>query len=75
MQKLDKNGAKIWENDICRIGEFIFKVSFKNSHWCYEIISKNIYYNPWFDSHCGDYCEVIGSIFDNPELLKGDDAE
>lgn len=65
----DKNGRKIFEGDICKVDELIYKVSFKNSHWNFDIISEKVYCAPWFDSHCGEHCEVIGNIFDNPELI------
>lgn len=72
----DKNGKLIWENDICKVGwidneaqaEGISKVT-----W-----DKNGYY-PWLDEYSCDGCdlfneimfiEVIGNIFDNPELLE-----
>lgn len=75
----DKNGTLIWENDICKVGwidneaqaEGISKVT-----W-----DKNGYY-PWLDEYSCDGCdlfneimfiEVIGNIFDNPELLEQED--
>ena len=72
----DKDGKLIWENDICKVGwidneaqaEGISEVT-----W-----DKNGYY-PWLDEYSCDGCdlfneimfiEVIGNIFDNPELLE-----
>lgn len=72
----DDNENLIWENDIVKVGwqdneaqaEEIRKVT-----W-----SRNGYY-PWSDEFCCDGCvlfneimfvEVIGSAFDNPELLE-----
>lgn len=69
----DKNGREIYEGDVCRfdvreggVGEpayhgLIGKVGF--SFGCYTIGD--------FSSH---YCnlEVIGNVYENPELLEGD---
>ena len=61
----DKNGKKIFEGDICRIGNLLYKVEFKCSCWWFTILSSKVYCCPAFNSHCGDYCEVIGNIHDN----------
>lgn len=67
----DKNGNKIWENDVVigREGycgnpniptrEIMFKVEYSHCHY------------RWLDSSDMYECEVIGNIFDNPELSKG----
>lgn len=80
----DKNGKEIYEGDIVKMstaiyGDEIFKVSYENSHigafcLCYDeqedtsrfvsIFGRDYGYEPF-------YCEVIGNIHDNPELLKG----
>lgn len=65
----DKNGKRIFEGDICRIGNLIYKVEFKYSCWWFTILSSKVYCCPAFNSHCGDLCEVIGNIHDNPEVL------
>lgn len=65
----DKNGKRIFEGDICKIDNLIYKVEFKYSEWVFTILSKKVYCFPAFHSHCGEYCEIIGNIHDNPELL------
>lgn len=78
---LDKNGQKVWENEIIRELDggmdgisrkvcwdeiyMMWKFPLVRKHWAYGyneidlwmMLSKNI--------------EVIGNVFDNPELLKG----
>ena len=66
----DKNGKKIFEGDVCKVGNLIYKVVLEYSAWWFKILSNKVYCCPAFNSHCGDLCEVIGNIHDNPELLE-----
>lgn len=81
----DKNGKPIWENDIARRKIFDREV-FGIVKWCdightgftLEVANKDggktLYaigrgtYDDDMDERCGD--EVIGNVFDNPELLE-----
>ena len=61
----DKNGNKIWENDVVRLPKLFGSE-----------IGQVVYLVPNFRSYCKAYgytqlCgEVIGNIFDNPELVE-----
>ena len=68
----DKNGNRIWENDICTLiteeGEFVIKYDEEGARFILDgdgIVED-------FDNYYDYECEVIGNIFDNPELLKGE---
>lgn len=81
---LDKNDKEIYEGDVIKMstttyGDEIFRIGYEDSHigaFCLcsadeedtsrfvSIFGRNFGYEPF-------YCEVIGNIHDNPELLKG----
>ena len=75
----DKNGKKIFEGDILN-GLFylhpyrkIFQVGYAvNGFYFFDEDDEDEV--GWHPSHIVDY-EVIGNIHDNPELLKGGEAE
>ncbi len=66
----DKNGVKIFEGDILKVhyigGTENNKVIYDRGAFCVEYSED---YHPLLNeiNHC---CEVIGNVWDNPELLK-----
>jgi len=75
----DKNGKDIYEGDIVKytswenkynIKEFIYvrEVKFKNGRF-FPLPSDNICEDGWYSYGTKDF-EVIGNVFENPELLK-----
>ena len=84
----DKNGRKIFENDVVKkhfytdydafanSEEYVGVVKFIDCAWVVETVrEKNKCIRPIFEamaySQDVKYFEVIGNIFDNPELLGG----
>lgn len=72
----DKNGNKIWENDICdRKEPFPEIVKMQKGDWIldysYAVGRENCYCNLGFYVCERKSVEVIGNIFDNAELLEG----
>ena len=72
----DKNGNKIWENDVVE-GLFLYGakvsaiVAFENGAFGLKWSRGNVEEFSQFTSICNVSFEVIGNIFDNPELLEG----
>lgn len=79
----DKNGKLIWENDVVEIGEHedsvngLYKVIYCEINFCYALErSIDFHYNFFTFSALNGFetsSEVIGNIFDNPELLESEE--
>lgn len=74
----DKNGKLIWENDICdRKEEYPEIVKYNNGDWTLDYSYSKGKEGEYCYCNLGFYAlerkcvEVIGNIFDNPELLEG----
>lgn len=65
----DKNGKKIYEGDICKHNDDIAKIIFWEGAF---IFGKScIHENALTNFACCKTFEVIGNIYENPELLNG----
>ena len=69
----DKNGKRIWENDIVKHerSDTIGTVKWYQEDyvgWCVDDVCID---EQQFTDEMWNECEVVGDIFDTPELLKG----
>lgn len=65
----DKNGNKIWENDVVKDNVIFGKVVWVDKYAGFminDVFDGNQDYSDWWQE-----VKVIGNIFDNPELLEG----
>ena len=68
----DKNGKEIYEGDIVRFNDddnFLFKVVWASKYGSWYVVPLGDYYNEAPLGKSEEACEVIGSIYENPELL------
>lgn len=77
----DKNGRKIFEGDICEIHsssmyideeDGYFSVEWNEEEAGFDLCGESLAFD--FDCIWGHECEVVGNIFDNPDLLQGEDT-
>lgn len=69
----DKNGKKIWENDILELSdeEGYFKCEWEEETARFVLIGDWLIAD--FDNYWSYKSEAIGNIFDDPELLEGEE--
>jgi len=64
----DKNGKEIYEGDVIKKGECVYKVAFGSGAFIFQGISHR---NSGYFTHSpSDEFEILGNIYENPELIK-----
>ena len=73
---LDKNGKEIYEGDVMKIYGSTFEIVwFKGAYHFKHSDNKSAFPNDYLLKDLGHKCEVIGNIYENPELLTGSRSE
>ena len=69
---LDKNGKEIYEGDIINTSsDKMMLVSWNKEFASFCLDKKGWLYSHWFGESCNpEECEVMGNIYENPELLS-----
>jgi len=65
----DKNGVEIFEGDILKEGISIGKVEYSKSSFNIQWFSNKDFWSAWLEHH-SEHCEIVGNIYENPELLQ-----
>ena len=71
----DKNGKLIWENDIIKCKFGIAVAVWDKSEWRIKCVKDNIWRKDlhYWVVEDNQRTEVVGNIFDNPELLESEE--
>ena len=64
---IDRNGDKIWENDIVRLDEDLYIVTWEEDDAMFALEDVGVV--EYFSNVDSKWCEVIGNKFDNLELI------
>lgn len=65
----DKNGNKIWENDIVNLCEDFYIITWEKDEAMFVLEDVYVGLTESFKSADSRWCEVVGNTIDNPELL------
>lgn len=73
----DKNGNRIWENDICEVVDdgqvYVYVIVWDKEELDFKGTNgKEEYGSDFVYLRCCEEIVRIGNVFDNPELLKGE---
>jgi uncharacterized phage protein (TIGR01671 family) len=65
----DKNGTEIYEGDIIRDNDYeLWQVYFEDGSFLARCVDYDV--SEFLIEFTPEYCEVIGNIYKNPELLE-----
>jgi len=67
----DKNGKEIYEGDIVKSPTFISEVIWKKDSGCFLYKTNNKTFEGFAMGY--EWVEIIGNIYENPELIKSQD--